>query len=169
MNEREQGKVVHMPDLLDPTLDELELLAESIGEKADGFELDMPDGSTARGYRTPGVHGPLPDGWHVYDIMECDSDRWTPYPRYEDIDEDEREDGENGRYETSLAVDDNPGPHFVDQGDPFVTRYDATGVDWEFDEDHCGYDGTQLSDDIMRLSIPVISESACGRADSMIR
>lgn len=104
---------IHMPELSEPTLDELERLAEAIGERADGFELDMPDGSVARGYRAPGIHGTLPEGWRVYDIMECDSERWTPYPGYED----EREDGENGRYETSLVIDDNPGPHFVDQGD----------------------------------------------------
>ena len=121
------------------------------GEVADG-ELDMPDGSVARGYRAPGIHGTLPEGWRVYDIMECDSERWTPYPGYEDVAEADREDGENGRYETSLVIDDNPGPHFVDQGDPFVTRHDLSGVDWEFDEGHCGYDGVQLSDDIARLA-----------------
>lgn len=105
---------IHMPELPEPTLDELERLAEAIGERADGFELDMPDGSVARGYRAPGIHGTLPEGWRVYDIMECDSERWTPYPGYEDVAEADREDGENGRYETSLVIDDNPGPHFVD-------------------------------------------------------
>lgn len=101
---------IHMPELPEPTLDELERLAEAIGERADGFELDMPDGSVARGYRAPGIHGTLPEGWRVYDIMECDSERWTPYPGYEDVAEADREDGENGRYETSLVIDDNPGP-----------------------------------------------------------
>ena len=163
---------IHMPELPEPTVDELERLAEAIGERADGFELDMPDGSVARGYRAPevrrismhilvsnddgyrapGIHGTLPEGWRVYDIMECDSERWTPYPGYEDVAEADREDRENGRYETSLVIDDNPGPHFVDQGDPFVTRHDLSGVDWEFDEGHCGYDGVQLSDDIARLA-----------------
>lgn len=117
---------IHMPELPEPTVDELERLAEAIGERADGFELDMPDGSVARGYRAPGIHGTLPEGWRVYDIMECDSERWTPYPGYEDVAEADREDGENGRYETSLVIDDNPGPHFVDQGDPFVTRHDLS-------------------------------------------
>ena len=46
---------IHMPELSEPTLDELERLAEAIGERADGFELDMPDGSVARGYRAPGI------------------------------------------------------------------------------------------------------------------
>lgn len=101
---------IHMPELSEPTLDELERLAEAIGERADGFELDMPDGSVARGYRAPGIHGILPEGWRVYDIMECDSERWTPYPGYEDVAEADREDGENGRYETSLVIDDNPAP-----------------------------------------------------------
>lgn len=156
---------IHMPELPEPTLDELERLAEAIGERADGFELDMPDGSTVHGYRTPGIHGRLPEGWRAYDIMECDSERWTPYPGYENIDEDERVDGENGRYQTSLVVDDNPGPHFVNQGDPFVTRHDLTGVDWEFDEDHCGYDGTQLSDDIARLSIQTMTDIASVRTN----
>lgn len=40
---------IHMPELSEPTLDELERLAEAIGERADGFELDMPDGSVALG------------------------------------------------------------------------------------------------------------------------
>ena len=48
---------IHMPELPESTLDELERLAEAIGERADGFELDMPDGSVARGYRAPGIHG----------------------------------------------------------------------------------------------------------------
>ena len=81
---------IHMPELPEPTLDELERLAEAIGERADGFELDMPDGSVARGYRAPGIHGTLPEGWRVYDIMECDSERWTPYPGYEDVAEADR-------------------------------------------------------------------------------
>ena len=81
---------IHMPELPEPTVDELERLAEAIGERADGFELDMPDGSVARGYRAPGIHGILPEGWRVYDIMECDSERWTPYPGYEDVAEADR-------------------------------------------------------------------------------
>ena len=138
-------------------------------ERADGFELDMPDGSVARGYRAPGIHGTLPEGWRVYDIMECDSERWTPYPGYEDVAEADREDGENGRYETSLVIDDNPGPHFVDQGDPFVTRHDLSGVDWEFDEGHCGYDGVQLSDDIARLAAAAMPVMESARTESPIR
>ncbi len=165
MSENGQEEDIHMPDPPEPTLDELETLAQAIGERSDGFELDMPDGSTVHGYRTPGIHGRLPEGWRAYDIMECDSERWTPYPGYENIDEDERVDGENGRYQTSLVIDDNPGPHFVNQGDPFVTRHDLTGVDWEFDEDHCGYDGTQLSDDIARLSIQTMTDIASVRTN----
>lgn len=160
---------IHMPELPEPTVDELERLAEAIGERADGFELDMPDGSVARGYRAPGIHGILPEGWRVYDIMECDSERWTPYPGYEDVAEADREDGENGRYETSLVIDDNPGPHFVDQGDPFVTRHDLSGVDWEFDEGHCGYDGVQLSDDIARLTAAAMPVMESVRTESPIR
>ena len=121
------------------------------------------------GYRAPGIHGTLPEGWRVYDIMECDSERWTPYPGYEDVAEADREDGENGCYETSLVIDDNPGPHFVDQGDPFVTRHDLSGVDWEFDEGHCGYDGVQLSDDIARLAAAAMPVMESARTESPIR
>lgn len=81
----------------------------------------------------------------------------------------DREDGENGRYETSLVIDDNPGPHFVDQGDPFVTRHDLSGVDWEFDEGHCGYDGVQLSDDIARLAVAAMPVMESARTESPIR
>ena len=42
---------IHMPELPEPTVDELERLAEAIGERADGFEQDKPDGSGARGSR----------------------------------------------------------------------------------------------------------------------
>ena len=74
-----------------------------------------------------------------------------------------------GSYETSLVIDDNPGPHFVDQGDPFVTRHDLSGVDWEFDEGHCGYDGVQLSDDIARLAAAAMPVMESVRTESPIR
>ena len=156
-------------DTREPTLDELERLADAIGGNADGFELDMPDGSTVRGYRAPAVLGPLPEGWRAYYVLECENDHWIPYPGHEDIAEDEREDGENGRYGTSLVIDDSPGPHIVDQGDPFVTASDLSGVGREFDEDHCGYDGVSLADDIARLSAPAMAASGPVLASGPVR
>ena len=156
-------------DTREPTLDELERLADAIGGNADGFELDMPDGSTVRGYREPAVLWPTPEGWRASYVMEGAEENWGPSPGNEDIAEDEREDGENGRYGTSLVIDDSPGPHIVDQGDPFVTASDLSGVGREFDEDHCGYDGVSLADDIARLSAPAMAASGPVLASGPVR
>lgn len=126
----------------------LKELARAVGLDAEGCTLILPDGTEVHGYRPETIRGGLPDGWRAYDIMECDDERWHAYPGFEDLDEDEREDGVNGRYETVLAIDTTPGPHIVNQGAPFVTTADLSDVSCEFDEDHWWYDGTRLRDRI---------------------
>ena len=141
-------------------MDELERLAEAIGEGRQ-FELDMPDGSVARGYRAPGIHGTLPEGWRVYDIMECDSERWTPYPGYEDVAEADREDRRTDATKPASSSTTTPAP-LRRPGRPVrhQTRPVRRGLGVR--RGHCGYDGVQLSDDIARLAVAAmpVMESA---------
>lgn len=121
-----------------PTADELSQVADAIGPDADTFMLQMPDGTVLGGYRTDNpIKGPLPDGWHVYDTMESDDGDW------DDDDDDDRDEPSI----PTIAIDNQPVAHIVNQGPKLITRHDLSGVDCEFDGDHWWSDGHTLGND----------------------
>ena len=125
-----------------PTADELDRLADAIGPDAETFMLQMPDGTVLGGYRTDNpIRGPLPDGWHVYDTMESDDGDW----------DDDDDDDWGGVSIPTIAIDNQPVAHIVNQGPKVVTRHDLSRVDCEFDGDHWWSDGHTLGGDAALL------------------